>query len=159
MSPSPFKFLAQMPTLHLFVHSQKVTGMKKMLTQMFILACVCSGVSAENLNFNFMNPSFIGGNPNNAPGLLNQANAQNPYKAPVDTALQKFQKNMESAIFSRIQSKLLEAQFGKEAPVVGDYDTLNFRINVSDAGNNLLVVTTTDKITGAVTTFTVDTSQ
>ena len=141
------------------MYPSKLIAMKKIVIQTLLLACGCANVAAENLNFNFQNPSFLGGNPNNAAGLLNQANAQNPYKAPVDTALQKFQKNMESAIFSRIQSKLLEAQFGKEAPVVGDYDTLNFRINVSDAGNNLLVVTTTDKITGAVTTFTVDTSQ
>jgi len=40
---------------------------------------------------------------------------------------------------------------------VGDFDTENYIINITKSDADTLVVTTTDKTTGAVTTFTVDT--
>ena len=135
--------------------------MKKIIFQAFLLACVSANVAAENLNFSFQNPSFLGGNPNNAAGLLNQANAQNPYRAPVVSPYDKFQKSLESAIFSKLQKNLLDAKFGEitSADAVGEFDTQGYLISIVDSGNNLLTVTTTDKATGAVTTFTIDAAQ
>jgi len=148
-----------MPNIKLPIHTPKLNVMKKVIIQALLLACGCANVAAENLNFSFQNPSFLGGNPNNAAGLLNQANAQNPYKAPVDTPYEKFQKSLENAIFSRVQSTLLDARFGKITAdaAVGDFDTENYIINITKSDADTLVVTTTDKTTGAVTTFTVDT--
>ena len=143
------------------MHTPKLIAMKKIVIQTLLFACGCADVAAENLNFNFQNPSFLGGNPNNAAGRLNAATAQNSFKAPVVTPFEKFEKSLESAIFSRLQSSLLDAKFGKitAADAVGEFDTLNYLISVVDAGNNLLTVTTTDKTTGAVTTFTIDAAQ
>ena len=141
------------------MYTPKLIVMKKVIIQALLLAGGCVNVAAENLNFNFQNPSFLGGNPNNAAGLLNQANAQNPFKAPVDTPYEKFQKSLESAIFSRLQSTLLDARFGKITAdaAVGDFDTQGYIVNISKQDENTLIVTTTDKTTGAITTFTVDT--
>ena len=141
------------------MYTPKLIVMKKVIIQALLLAGGCVNVAAENLNFNFQNPSFLGGNPNNAAGLLNQANAQNPFKAPVDTPYEKFQKSLESAIFSRVQSTLLDARFGKITAdaAVGDFDTQGYIVNISKQDENTLIVTTTDKTTGAITTFTVDT--
>jgi len=132
--------------------------MKKVLIQSLLFGWVLGSAQAENLNYNFINPSFLGGNPNNAPGLLNLANAQNSFKAPVDSAAIKLQKNIESAIFSKLQANILDAAFGKSsvAGVVGDYETVNFKIHVEDGGLGKIIVTTTDKTTGATTQFTVD---
>ena len=127
-----------------------------------MMGCASYNACAESLNYNFINPSFIGGNVNNSAMLLNLANAQNPYRAPVDSPAVKFQKNLEAAIFSRIQSAYLDAKFGKPSSLInaiGEYDTVGYHISIIDSGNNILTVTTTDKTTGAVTTFTVDTSQ
>ena len=141
------------------MYTPKLIVMKKVIIQVLLLAGGCVNVAAENLNFNFQNPSFLGGNPNNAAGLLNQANAQNPFKAPVYTPYEKFQKSLESAIFSRLQSTLLDARFGKITAdaAVGDFDTQGYIVNISKQDENTLIVTTTDKTTGAITTFTVDT--
>ena len=140
------------------MHIPKLIVMKKIFIQALLLASGCANVAAENLNFSFQNPSFLGGNPNNAAGLLNQANAQNPFKAPVETAAQKAAKSYEASVFSKINAKLLEAQFGKDDILAaGDsFTTGNFNIRVENGQNNQLVVTATDKVTGAVTTFTVD---
>ena len=136
--------------------------MKKIFTQALLIAGCCANVAAENLNFNFQNPSFLGGNPNNAAGLLNQANAQNPYKAPVVSPYEKFQKSLESAIFSKLQKNLLDAKFGElsGADAEGEFDTQGYLISVTrDPVTNVLTVTTTDKTTNAVTTFTIDAAQ
>jgi len=150
-----------MPKTNQTMQTPNLIIMKKIFIWTLVLGCGCANVAAENLNFNFQNPSFLGGNPNNAPGLLNLANAQNPYKAPVVTPYEKFQKGLESAIFSRLQSTLLDAKFGKitAADAVGEFDTQGYLISIVDAGNNLLTVTTTDKTTGAITTFTIDAAQ
>lgn len=147
-----------MPKTKHSMHIPKLIVMKKIFIQTLLLAGGCANVAAENLNFNFMNPSFLGGNPSNAAGLLNLANAQNPFKAPVETAAQKAAKSFESSVFSKINAKLLEAQFGSDDLLAaGDsFTTGNFDIRVEEGLNNQLVVTATDKVTGAVTTFTVD---
>ena len=136
------------------MHIPKLIVMKKIFIQALLLASGCANVAAENLNFSFQNPSFLGGNPNNAAGLLNQANAQNPFKAPAESAAQKSARSYETAVFSRIQSKLLELQFGKDFTLdVGDsYKTENFDIQVREVGGQLVVIAT-DKVTGAETTF------
>jgi len=133
--------------------------MKKIIIHSFVLIFGLVGlVQAENLNYNFINPSFIGGNVNNAAGLLNQANAQNRFKAPELSPYEKFQNNLQNAIFSKVQGLILDAKFPKGATAAGEYDTVGYRISIVDSGNNILTVTTTDKTTGAVTTFNVDTS-
>jgi hypothetical protein len=139
------------------MHIPKLIVMKKIFIQALLLASGCANVAAENLNFSFQNPSFLGGNPNNAAGLLNLANAQNPFKAPVETAAEKAAKSYETAVFSKINAKLLEAQFGTDSLVAGDsFDTRGFNITVANGENNQLVVTAIDKVTGDKTTFTVD---
>ena len=147
-----------MPNTKLSIHTPKLNVMKKVIIQALLLAFGCANVAAENLNFSFQTPSFLGGNPNNAAGLLNQANAQNPFKAPVETAAEKAAKSFETAIFSRIQAKLLEARFGKDDILqAGDsFTTGNYDIRVELGDNNQLVVIAKDRFTDAETKFTVD---
>jgi hypothetical protein len=132
--------------------------MKKVCIKIMFCLIFCNSY-AENLNYNFINPSFLGGNPNNAPGLLNLANAQNPYKAPVDTPAERFAKSIESAVYS----KKLTALFGSSAltdnTLLGiPIETDNSIILVKESGA-IRTITITDKNTGAVTTFTVDITQ
>ena len=128
--------------------------MKKIFIQALLLASGCANVAAENLNFSFQNPSFLGGNPNNAAGLLNQANAQNPFKAPVDSIAEKSAKSYEAAVFSKIQAKLLELQFGKDFALNDgqSFKTENFDIRVEEVEGKLTVIAR-DWVTGAETTF------
>jgi len=137
------------------MHIPKLIVMKKIFIQALLLASGCANVAAENLNFSFQNPSFLGGNPNNAAALLNQANAQNPFKAPAESAAEKSVKSYETAVFSRIQAKLLELQFGKDFTLNdGDiFKTENFVIKVTQQVNGQLEVEATDTVTGNVTTF------
>ena len=40
--------------------------------------------------------------------------------------------------------------------VAGDYDTVGYTINVADDGSGTLTITTTDKVSGAVATFAIN---
>jgi len=133
-------------------------AMKKVFTQITLIAVFCN-CYAENLNFSFINPSFLGGNPNNAPGLLNLANAQNPFKAPVDTPAEKFAKNLESAIYSKKLTSIFAASALTDPTLLGvPIQTDNSTILITESGS-VRTITITDKNTGAVTTFTVDVTQ
>ena len=122
------------------------------------LAVVAGPAQTTELVYTPINPLF-GGNPNNAPGLLAQANAQNKYKAPAKTDLEAFNDNLQRAILSRLSSQALTNLFGKNSNLVpGNYDTGAYTITVTDMGNGILKIDTTDKSTGSVVTFEVSSS-
>ena len=130
--------------------------MKKVLIQSLLFGWVLGSAQAENLNYNFINPSFLGGNPNNAAGLLNLANAQNPFKAPVDTPAEKFAKNLESAVYSKKLTSIFAASALTDTTLLGvPIQTENSTILITESGT-VRTISITDKTTGAVTTFTVD---
>ena len=132
--------------------------MRKVFVQIMLGLMFCN-CYAESLNYNFINPSFLGGNPNNAAGLLNLANAQNPYKAPVDTPAQKFAKNLESAIYSKKLTSIFAASALTDTTLLGvPIETGNSIILITESGS-VRTIQVTDKNTGAVTTFTVDITQ
>ena len=132
--------------------------MKKVFAQLTLGLVFCN-CYAENLNYNFINPSFLGGNPNNASGLLNLANAQNPFKAPVDTPAERFAKSIESAVYSKKLGSLFAADPLTDNTLVGiPIQTENSIILIKES-LNVRTITITDKATGAVTTFTVDITQ
>ena len=113
---------------------------------------------ATELVYTPIHPLF-GGNPNNAAGLLSLANAQNGYKAPAKSALQSFYDNLQQAILSRLSTQALTNLFGKSSNLVpGTYDTGAYSILVSDTGNGVLKIVTTDKASGAVVSFEVGNS-
>jgi curli production assembly/transport component CsgF len=124
---------------------------------------ICTGSMATELVYVPVNPSF-GGNPNNGIVLLNSANATNKHKDPAavssagitqKTALQSFNETLERAILGQLASaaaqKLGGGVTGGLAP--GVVETGNFIIKIADLGGGKLLVTTTDKTTGAVTSF------
>ena len=119
---------------------------------MMLLSCAAS---ATEMVYAPVNPSF-GGNPSNASGLLAIAQAQNGYKAPTKSALETFNTSLQSAILSRLQTESLTLMFGKSSTLVaGSYDTAGYTITVTDNGNKVLTIQTTDKASGASATFTV----
>jgi hypothetical protein len=132
--------------------------MKKVFAQLTLGLVFCN-CYAENLNYNFINPSFLGGNPNNASGLLNLANAQNPFKAPVDTPAERFAKSIESAVYSKKLSSLFAADPLTDNTLVGIPIQTDNSIILIKESLNVRTITITDKATGAVTTFTVDITQ
>lgn len=109
-----------------------------------------------------INPNF-GGNPLNAPGLLNSAQATNKHKdpdakayssLPQQTPLQQFNDMLERSILSQLSSAATSSVMGANGKLVtGKVETGNFSINIVDAGGGLLKITTTDKVTGASTSF------
>jgi phage-related protein len=127
--------------------------MKKIFFSLLLTACAGNGfVFAETLNFNFQNPSFIGGNVNNAASLLNLANTQNKFTAPVLSPAENFEKNLQSAIFAKIQANILNPG----AKPFGVYETANFIITVIDSGNGKIFIKTEEKTTHEKTEFMVD---
>lgn len=125
---------------------------------MIALLLWCGAAAATDLVYTPINPSF-GGNPNNAPGLLAVAQAQNGFKAPTRSSLENFNNNLQNAILSRLSSEALITMFGRSSTLIpGNYDTANYTIKITDSGGGILTIETIDKVTGASATFTVSTA-
>ena len=131
------------------------------------LAClgltVGSVASASQLIYTPVNPSF-GGNPLNGSYLLSKAQATNTHtasgssadlgSASDETPLQQFNDQLQSSILSRVAASATSSILGADGTLKpGIVQTSNFTISVVDAGGGLLNITTTDKTTGATTTF------
>ncbi|MDQ8037705.1 MAG: curli assembly protein CsgF [Pedobacter sp.] len=116
--------------------------------------------AAGELVYQPSHPAF-GGSPLNGPVLLNEANAQNTYKDPsapkaprVQTELEKFNERLQSAVLNRIANSLTQNIVGDDGNLQpGTVETVSFIINITDSGEGTLVITTTDKNTGATSTF------
>jgi curli production assembly/transport component CsgF len=103
------------------------------LAVLFIaLACLhpAKTAVAGDLVFNFTNPTF-GGNPNNAAGLLANANAQNNTKAPdtpQQSALDKLTTALQATMLAKLQTSVSGYVFDTKGSLVsgtqytaGDY--------------------------------------
>lgn len=128
-----------------------------------LLGSSTSFTQATELIYYPINPSF-GGNPMYGPVLLNSAQATNKHKEDSldkdvygieeKSAVEQFNETLERSIVSRLaasaSSKIMDEQ-GNFIP--GTLETQNFTISVADAGGGFLQITTTDRFTGAATTF------
>ena len=120
-------------------------------------------VHATEMVYSPVNPSF-GGSPLNGPVLLNSANAQNKHKEPVSnstyagykapTALDTFNQRLQSMILDRMANQITGSLFDSTGGLhPGVVETSSFKIAIVDLGNGMMLITTTDKTTGASTTF------
>jgi curli production assembly/transport component CsgF len=110
-----------------------------------------------------LNPAF-GGNPLNGPVLLGTAQATNRHKDPaaVDSAalfakqtpLQQFTDMLERSVLAQLSAAATADVMGSGGKLKpGTVETGNFRIDIVDAGSGVLIITATDKVTGASTSF------
>jgi curli production assembly/transport component CsgF len=152
----------------MIVSNSKEILMKSISCAATFLALLASAASATEIVYTPINPSF-GGNPLNGPVLLNGANAVNHYKDPsfgnafstfaAPSSLTLFNQQLQSLILSRIASSITGSVFDPNGNLKpGTIETSSFIINIVDLGNNVLKITTTDKSTGASTTFQVTTT-
>jgi len=129
------------------------------------LLAVCAGLSvpapATELVYVPTNPVF-GGSPLNASGFLNAAQVANKHKEPVaptpanakPSPLQQFADLLERSILSQLSAAATSGVMGPGGKLQpGSVETGNFRIEIVDAGGGVLTITTTDKTTGASTSF------
>ncbi|MFM0324305.1 curli assembly protein CsgF [Caballeronia glebae] len=136
-----------------------------------LLACALTmpviTAQATSLVYEPVNPNF-GGNPLNGTNLLNEANAQNKYKDPStaslgtsgQSTLDQFNTQLQQAILSRVASSISSSIVGTDGTLhPGTINTGNFSIAITQVTGGNLQVTTTDKTTGASTTFVVGNGQ
>lgn len=133
------------------------------LLSLSILFLCATAALAGDLVYFPVNPSF-GGNPGNAAGLLGSASTTNKHvdkgsagssffnQTPLEQFNQTLERTVTSQLASAASSRLIGAD-GKLTP--GTLTTSNFTITIVDLGGGVLRVTTTDKVTGASTTFSV----
>lgn len=115
--------------------------------------------AATEMVYSPVNPSF-GGNPNNAPGLMSIAQAQNGFTAPVLSPIANFNLSLQRVILSRLTSQSLTTMFGANNTLVPSpipIETVGYTILVS-AGEipGTITITTTDKTSGAIASFTIN---
>jgi curli production assembly/transport component CsgF len=136
------------------------------LSACYVLAVLLfAGVTvarASELVYTPVNPSF-GGSPLNGSVLMNTAQAQNKTKDPEtkqaktsgqQTGLEQFNSILERAVLNRLATAAMGGIVGPNGELVeGTVNTSNFTIEIADLGGGFLQVTTTDKATGASTSF------
>jgi len=137
--------------------------MKAMMLALVAVMTISAGnADAEQIVYTPVNPSF-GGNPNNASGLLANANAQNNYKDPAAvnalkklTPLQQFNTNLQQFVLNRIAASVTANIIGPGGALQpGTISTQDFTIVVAQPAGvgGPLTVTTTDINTGQTTFF------
>lgn len=135
----------------------------KIILFLLLLPLLADPAGASEMVYVPINPAF-GGNPNNGPVLLNAAQAQNDKKDPAaataragytpPSALQQFNDTLQRSILSQLASAATSSVLGPGNELIpGTVETGNFRIAIVDMGGGLLEITTTDKVTGAMTSF------
>jgi curli production assembly/transport component CsgF len=140
--------------------SMKICSLNRICAGLFVLLGISMQLAvASEMTYTPMNPSF-GGNPANATALLANANAQNTYKAPVLTPVQQFNASLQQAILSHVLSQAVNVMFpsgSKLSSVTAPVDTGAFMITFGPVTGdpNGVLITTTDKTTGAVSSFVV----
>lgn len=145
--------------MSIYILKNTCKGMLVMMTLSFQAAW------ASGLVYVPINPTF-GGNPNNGPVLLSDAQAQNGFtapKAPPLTPLQRFNNSLQQAILNQLSTQIKNTLFGTSLGngttiTPGTYNAGNYVVSVAQNADGSLTVTTTDKTTGAVATFDVSTT-
>lgn len=126
------------------------------------LALTCVPLYATELVYVPVNPSF-GGHPANGPGLLAAATATSRHSADKDlgsgspfdqSPLAQFNQTLERTVLGQLASAATSRLTGADGKLLpGTFSTANFTIVVVDLGGGMLRITTTDKTTGATTSF------
>jgi curli production assembly/transport component CsgF len=125
------------------------------------LALWACAAGASELVYVPVNPNF-GGSPSNGPGLLASASATSRHGqsglgggSPLNQSpLEQFNQTLERMMLSQLASAATSKLMGSDGKLLpGTFSTENFIITVTDLGGGLLRVTTTDKSSGAVTSF------
>lgn len=130
-----------------------------LLPLLALLALLSPALRAAELVYTPVNPSF-GGSPLNGTWLLNSAQAQNDFKDPSSSALSKktdlesFNDRLQRSILDRLAGAVTQQVVGPDGQIVpGNIETQDYLINIADNGDGTLTITTTDKASGASTTF------
>jgi curli production assembly/transport component CsgF len=125
-----------------------------------LLALLCFALAAPGAATELVyvptNPAF-GGSPLNGSSFLNAAQMTNKHKEPPasrQNALQQFTDLLERSVLSQLSAAATSGVMGAGGKLKpGSVETGNFRIDIIDAGGGVLTITTTDKTTGASTSF------
>ena len=136
---------------------------KSVMCILWIFICVLffiplNIVSATELIWTPINPSFIGGNAFNASWLLSSAQAQNKHVEKTSSynqtnPMDDFENTLNRQLLSRLTTKILDEAFGEETTVplqTGQYIVGDYIIDITiDGGINVVI---TDNLTGNQTT-------
>lgn len=122
-----------------------------------LLAVLAVPCAATELVYVPTNPTF-GGSPLNGSAFLSASQLSNKHKEPAATdkqsALQQLNDMLQRSVLSQLSSAATSGVMGSGGKLKpGSVETGDFRIDIVDGGGGVLTITTTDKITGASTSF------
>lgn len=127
----------------------------RMTCSLFIVA---GNAGATELVYVPVNPSF-GGNPQYGSVLMGTASATNKHNVSASSLfnqspLEQFNQTLERTVLNQLASAATSKFIGADGKLMpGTFSTANFNITITDLGGGVLHITTTDKKTGATTTF------
>jgi curli production assembly/transport component CsgF len=114
-----------------------------------LLFCSLGNLTAQELVYNPINPSFIGGNYFNGQWLLAQAQAQNnikessefDYNSYRNDPLTDFNESLNRQILNRLSRDLINNAFGEESfQEEGHYELGDFFIDIIPGGSGIQII-------------------
>ncbi len=124
----------------------------------------CTKTEAQDFIYTPKNPAF-GGNPYNYSWMLSSAQAQDTYKALIESdetysgyysssPVDDFSESLNRQILSQLSRQIVARQFGEDALAEGSYILGDYQIDIGN-GSGGLNISILDNSTGATTTVTV----
>jgi len=117
----------------------------RFIITLFLFSIFSSTSLSQELVFNPINPSFVGGNPFNAQWLLAEATAQNTMEEKREQEsylrdpIEDFEESIKRQILNQITRNLFEDSFGEESLKEGRYEFGDFLVDVSPTNEGLLI--------------------
>lgn len=119
---------------------------KQMKTKIILMLLFFStlALSAQQLVYKPINPSFIGGNPYNANWLLNSAEAQNTYEdesevTEEESELDKFTEMLNRQLLNQLSRDLFQQEFGDTGLTVGTYTFGSLVVDITPTTGGLAI--------------------
>ncbi len=121
--------------------------MKSIFIVSLLLIAGTTSLCAQELVFNFSNPSFLGGNSFNASWMLQEAQAQNSFTAPrnefmdsyEDDPIKDFAKSVNRQVLNQISRELYSSMFGEDGLKEGTYEIGDYSISVKEEMDGIVI--------------------
>ena len=118
--------------------------MKHLLILFIILFSFANSLSAQEIVYKPINPSFLGGNPFNASWLLSNAESQNKFKEETDGFGQKsemelFTESLNRQLLNQLSRDLFQQEYGDTGLTVGTYTFGSLVVDITPTAGGLAI--------------------
>lgn len=119
--------------------------MKQLLLTLTFLFSFAGVLSAQEIVYKPLNPSFLGGNPFNANWLMSNAQAQNKFKEDdfgfkEKSEMERFTESLNRQLLNQLSRDLFQQEYGDTGLTVGTYTFGSLVVDITPTSGGLAIV-------------------